>query len=63
MRAVLIPNRSVPPAEGARELADATLESLADLDPQDVLLDASLDAANSPARRGNEPTSSDGPRT
>jgi HAD superfamily hydrolase (TIGR01509 family) len=39
MRVVLVPNRSVPPAEGAAALADATLESLADLDPLDLDLE------------------------
>jgi beta-phosphoglucomutase-like phosphatase (HAD superfamily) len=33
MTVVLVPNASVPPAEGTRELADAIVESLADLDP------------------------------
>jgi beta-phosphoglucomutase-like phosphatase (HAD superfamily) len=34
MTVVLVPNRSVPPAAGAAELADAVLERLADLDPR-----------------------------
>ena len=33
MTVVLVPNASVPPAEGARELADLVLDRLADLDP------------------------------
>ena len=33
MTVVLVPNGSVPPAEGARESADLVLASLADLDP------------------------------
>lgn len=33
MTVVLVPNRSVPPAPGAAEQADAVLERLADLDP------------------------------
>lgn len=33
MTVVLIPSHSVPPAPGARELADFVLERLADLDP------------------------------
>jgi 1-acyl-sn-glycerol-3-phosphate acyltransferase len=33
MTAVLVPNRSIPPAEGAAELANATIESLSDLEP------------------------------
>jgi beta-phosphoglucomutase-like phosphatase (HAD superfamily) len=33
MVTVLVPNRSVPPAEAALQLADVTLERLADLDP------------------------------
>ena len=33
MTVVLVPNESVPPAEGARESADIVLASLADLDP------------------------------
>jgi HAD superfamily hydrolase (TIGR01509 family) len=42
MTVVLVPNASVPPAPGTRELADVVLERLADLDP----------AAVQPARRG-----------
>ena len=33
MTVVLVPNRSIPPAEGTHELADVVLDSLADLDP------------------------------
>ncbi len=33
MTVVLVPNPSVPPAPGARELADRVIERLADLDP------------------------------
>ena len=33
MTVVLVPNRSVPPAEGTAELADLVLERLADLEP------------------------------
>ena len=33
MTVVLVPNRSVPPAEGTAELADPVLERLADLEP------------------------------
>ncbi len=33
MTVVLVPNQSVPPAEGARETAEIVLPSLADLDP------------------------------
>lgn len=33
MTVVLVPNESVPPAEGARETADIVLASLTDLDP------------------------------
>jgi beta-phosphoglucomutase-like phosphatase (HAD superfamily) len=33
MTVVLVPNHSVPPAPGARELADLVLDRLADLDP------------------------------
>jgi HAD superfamily hydrolase (TIGR01509 family) len=33
MRVVLIPNASIPPAQGARAAADFTLDRLADLDP------------------------------
>ena len=40
MRAVLVPNRSIPPAEGAAELADLTISRLADLDPLVLDLDA-----------------------
>ena len=36
MTVVLVPNASVPPAPGTRELADLVLESLADLDPERV---------------------------
>lgn len=36
MTVVLVPNDSVPPAPGAKELADVVLERLADLDPDDV---------------------------
>jgi HAD superfamily hydrolase (TIGR01509 family) len=36
MTVVLVPNRSIPPAEGAVELADATLDRLADLEPAAV---------------------------
>jgi HAD superfamily hydrolase (TIGR01509 family) len=38
MVVVLVPNVSIPPAEGARELAHVTLERLADLDPNRVAL-------------------------
>jgi HAD superfamily hydrolase (TIGR01509 family) len=34
MTAVLVPNASIPPAEGADEVADLTLERLAQLDPR-----------------------------
>ena len=33
MTVVLVPNRGVPPAPGAAELADLVLVRLADLDP------------------------------
>ena len=33
MTAVLVPNASIPPAPGARELADLTVERLADIEP------------------------------
>jgi HAD superfamily hydrolase (TIGR01509 family) len=33
MTVVLVPNGSIPPAEGTHELADLVLDSLADLDP------------------------------
>lgn len=33
MRVLLVPNASIPPADGAEELADAVLARLADLDP------------------------------
>ena len=36
MTVVLVPNRSVPPAPGAAELADLVLVRLADLDPSSV---------------------------
>jgi HAD superfamily hydrolase (TIGR01509 family) len=36
MTVVLVPNRSVPPAPGAAELADAVVDRLADLDPDAV---------------------------
>jgi HAD superfamily hydrolase (TIGR01509 family) len=36
MTVVLVPNRSIPPADGTHELADIVLESLADLDPAAV---------------------------
>ena len=36
MTVVLVPNHSVPPAEGARELADVVLDRLADLEPAAV---------------------------
>jgi HAD superfamily hydrolase (TIGR01509 family) len=36
MIAVLIPNHSVPPADGAREVADVVLDRLADLDPDRI---------------------------
>ncbi len=36
MTVVLVPNASVPPAPGARELADVVLERLADLDPEQI---------------------------
>ncbi|HJR50303.1 MAG TPA: HAD-IA family hydrolase, partial [Gemmatimonadales bacterium] len=39
MTAVLVPNRSIPPAEGAAELADATIESLSHLDPATLRLE------------------------
>ncbi len=32
MTSVLVPNRAIPPVDGARELADAVLDRLADLD-------------------------------
>ena len=32
MTVVLVPNHSIPPAPGTRELADLTLERLAELD-------------------------------
>ncbi len=38
MTVVLVPNRSIPPAHGTAELADLTLERLADLDPATVAL-------------------------
>lgn len=37
MTVVLVPNRSVPPAPGAAELADVVLERLADLDPAAIV--------------------------
>ncbi|MBI3748142.1 MAG: HAD family phosphatase [Chloroflexi bacterium] len=37
MAVVLIPNESVPPAAGTRELADVVVERLADLDPVEAL--------------------------
>ena len=36
MTVVLVPNGSVPPAPGARELADLVLDRLADLDPDAI---------------------------
>ena len=36
MTCVLVPNRSIPPAPGTHELADAVIERLADLDPATV---------------------------
>lgn len=36
MFVVLVPNRSVPPADGTREIADLVLDRLADLDPGSV---------------------------
>jgi HAD superfamily hydrolase (TIGR01509 family) len=36
MTVVLVPNRSIPPAEGTHELADLVLDSLAELDPATV---------------------------
>ena len=36
MTVVLVPNRSIPPAEGTHELADLVLDSLAELDPARV---------------------------
>ena len=36
MTVVLVPNRSVPPADGTAALADLVLERLADLDPSTV---------------------------
>lgn len=36
MTVVLVPNESVPPAPGARELADLVLDRLADLDPDAI---------------------------
>ena len=36
MTVVLVPNISVPPAPGTRELADVVLDRLADLEPTDV---------------------------
>jgi HAD superfamily hydrolase (TIGR01509 family) len=40
MTVVLVPNHSIPPADGARELADLVLERLADLDPRDLPIGA-----------------------
>lgn len=37
MAVVLVPNESVPPGEGARELAHVVIERLADLDPDEAL--------------------------
>jgi HAD superfamily hydrolase (TIGR01509 family) len=37
MTCVLVPNRTIPPAPGAVELADVVLERLADLDPKATL--------------------------
>ena len=36
MTVVLVPNRSIPPAPGAAELADAVVDRLADLDPDAI---------------------------
>ena len=36
MTTVLVPNRSVPPAPGSEEIADAVVELIADLDPATV---------------------------
>ena len=36
MTVVLVPNASVPPAGDARDLADAIVASLADLDPDGI---------------------------
>jgi HAD superfamily hydrolase (TIGR01509 family) len=36
MRCVLVPNVTIPPAEGAREAADLVVERLADIDPEAV---------------------------
>jgi len=36
MRVVLVPNRSIPPAPGTAELADAVVDQLTDLDPERI---------------------------
>jgi HAD superfamily hydrolase (TIGR01509 family) len=46
MTVVLVPNRTIPPAPGTRELADAIIDRLADLDP------ARLTAIPTPAADG-----------
>jgi HAD superfamily hydrolase (TIGR01509 family) len=43
MTVVLVPNRSIPPAPGAAELADLVLERLVDLDPVTVAAVARAD--------------------
>ena len=52
MRTVLVPNASVPPAEGAEAFADITLDRLADLDP-----DRLPSATNRPTGAVDEPGS------
>jgi HAD superfamily hydrolase (TIGR01509 family) len=52
MTTVLVPNRSVPPAEGSADVADVVVERLADLDP------VAIDRARRPA--GKEPEQDEG---
>jgi 1-acyl-sn-glycerol-3-phosphate acyltransferase len=56
MTVVLVPNASIPPAEGAGELANATLARLSDLDPAAVVPAARVRAVSRrPASRDRLP--------
>jgi HAD superfamily hydrolase (TIGR01509 family) len=45
MRVILVPNATIPPAPGSSEMADATLASLDELDPDAFELDGSAGAS------------------
>jgi len=58
MTAVLVPNRSIPPAPGAEAVADVVLERIADLDP--VAIDRDRRQADG---RGGDPAVAERART